>query len=200
MSVMVSDDRRTLIRAFFTAVAIELLVLTLAGWNGHWLAHPGRTEVDTSNFIDAQIYELPPEAKLMDRLKPVAPIRKEVAISKTVDRGRKAEPQEEHPVQDENQTEGGPPLAATHGPVAIFSPAPKIPAYLQEKELHASVVIDFFVSARGVATPHLVGSSGNEELDALAIASAKQWRFRPGEADHKPIDAKVRLRILFEVQ
>jgi TonB family protein len=61
-------------------------------------------------------------------------------------------------------------------------------------------VIDFFVDSQGESTPRLVGSSGNEELDAITLATVKKWQFRPAEQDGKPIDAKTRLRVEFEVQ
>jgi len=75
-----------------------------------------------------------------------------------------------------------------------------IPSYLQDQNFKTSVVIDFFVSALGSVTPKLVGSSGNEELDALALNTAKKWQFRAAEKDHHTIDSKVRLRIIFEVK
>jgi len=191
-------ERKTLLVSLAGAFLIETLLLTAFGWNGHWLAHPQKTEQDTSNFIEAQIFELPPEAQLTERTKPIAALKPEVTLSKVPNKGREAKPNET--VQQDNQTQSGTQLAPTHGPVAVFSPAPKIPAYLQDKDLHASVVIDFFVTAQGVTTPRLVGSSSNEELDAIAIAAAKKWQFRPAESAHQPIDSKVRLRILFEVQ
>jgi len=188
-------ERKLLRRSLVAALIFELLALTAFGTNWHWLAHPPKTD-DTSNFIEAQIFELPPEAQLME--KTAVHAKPEVTISKTPNKGREAKPDEK--VQEENQTQSGSQLAPTHGPVAIFSPSPKIPAYLQDKDLHTSVVIDFFVTAQGIATPRLVGSSSNEELDAIALAAAKKWQFRAAEKDHLPIDSKVRLRIMFEVQ
>jgi TonB family protein len=52
----------------------------------------------------------------------------------------------------------------------------------------------------GVVTPRLLSSSGNEELDVIALNTSRQWQFRPAESDHVAIDSKVRLRILFEVK
>ena len=192
-------ERKILVASGAVALAIEFIVLIMAGWNGHWLSHPQKTSVDTSNYIEAQIFEIPEETHLVEQSKPIAPAKHEMTISKVVDKGREAKP-DENKIQDENQTQSGAPLAPTHGPVAIFSPSPHIPAYLQDKELHVSVVIDFLVSALGQSTPRLVGSSGNEELDAIALEAAQKWQFRPGEKDHHPIDAKVRLRIVFEVK
>ena len=191
-------ERKTLSASLLAAVFIEALFLTTIGWNSHWLAHPVKTD-HTENFIEAQIFELPPEAQLVEREKPTAHVKSEATLSKVPNKGREAKP-DENKIQEENQTQSGTQLAPTHGPIAIFSPAPKIPAYLQDKELHASVVIDFFVSASGTTTPRLAGSSGNEELDAIALGAARKWQFRPAEKDHHTVDSKVRLRIVFEVQ
>lgn len=184
-------------RATLVALVLELAVLLLLGTRDQWLLHRHKA-LDESNFIEAQVF-IPPETHLVEE-KPKATLAKpEATLSKDPAKGREAKPNEKA-IPEENKTESGPRLAPTHGPVALFSPAPKIPAYLQENDLHASVVIDFFVAANGSAEPRLVGSSGNEELDAIAIAAAKKWRFQAAETDHKATDAKVRLRILFEVQ
>lgn len=191
-------DRRGLGLALIAGVVIESFLLTLAGWNSHWLAHPQAPPTD-SNFIEAQIFEVPVESHLVEPSKPLTRAKPEVALSKAVAKGRSALPSEAQ-TDEQNQTAGGSTLAASHGPVAIFSPSPVIPSYLQDKDLHASVVIDFLVSAQGQTTARLVGSSGNEELDAIALTTAKKWQFKPGEKDHQAIDSKVRLRIVFEVK
>ena len=195
----VAEDRKILVQSLGLALLIELLVITVAGWQSHWLVEPKKTGLDTASFIEAQMLEIPQEAHLVERLKPVATAPYEAVLSKKVSQGREAKPDETQN-QNENQTDSGAQLAANHGPVATFSPTPRIPSYLQDKELHASAIIDFFVSAEGITTPRLVGSSGNEELDSIAIETAKKWRFSPAEKTHQPLDAKVRLRIVFEVQ
>jgi TonB family protein len=192
------DESKILKKSFVIAFVIETVVLTAAGFNGHWLAHPGAAADDTSKFIEAQIFQAPDKAVLVED-KPVAEPKKEIALAKHVDQGRKAK-DDEKKVEDENQTVGGQKLAPTHGPVAVYAPAPVIPSYLQDREMHASVVIDFFVTSLNVATPKLVGSSGNDELDAIALATVKKWQFRAAENDHHATDAKVRLRIVFDVK
>ncbi len=192
------EDREVFGKAFATAAFLELLFLTAAGWHAHWLAHPGRTTTDTSNYIEAQVYEVPKESHLVEEKPKVVAPKHEAVLSKVPKKGKEAP--KENKVLEDNQTESGQRLAPTHGPVAVFSPPPVIPAYLRDKELNTSVVIDFYVSALGVTTPRLAGSSGNQELDAIAVEAAKKWQFRPAEKDHKPIEAKVRLRIVFEVK
>jgi TonB family protein len=191
------ESRRVTWAAVGVALLVEAVLLVAVGTHESWLGHRAKT-TDESNFVEAQVF-VPEQTHLVEEKPQAAPAKPEATISKVPNKGREAKP-EEKAAPEENKTENGPQLAPTHGPVAIFSPAPKIPAYLQEADLHASVVIDFFVAADGTASPRLVGSSGNEELDAIALESVKKWRFHAAEQDHHPLDAKVRLRINFEVQ
>ncbi len=157
------------------------------------------TGLDDSKFIEAEVFEVPREAHLTSET-PHVSAAPEAVLSHTPGAGRHAKPGE-NLIQEHNQTKASDaPAAATHGPVAVYTPSPIIPSYLQEKELKASVVIEFLVSSLGAVTPRLLASSGNEELDAIALTTAGQWQFRPAEEDHKPLDSKVRLRIVFEVR
>ena len=189
-----------LLGAAALALALESVALVAVGIDQHWIAHPGKKGLDTTQYLEAQVFTAPPEpAHLVEEKKVAVPTPKEAAISKRVDQGRKAKP-DEPPPPDRNVTESGPPPLPTHGPIAVSMPTPQIPEYLKSQELKASAVIDFYVSAIGGVDPRLVGSTGNEELDALALATARKWQFRPAEKDHKPVDSKVRLRIVFEVK
>lgn len=105
----------------------------------------------------------------------------------------------EPPKPEQNQVEAGPDLGPTHGPVALYSPQPVIPAYLRGQNLKMSVVIEFLITAEGGVTCRLLESSGSDDLDALSLETAEKWRFKPAAQDNVPIDSKTRLRILFEV-
>ena len=100
---------------------------------------------------------------------------------------------------EQNQVNAGPDLGPTHGPVALYSPAPVIPAYLRGQNLRTSVVIEFLITAQWEATPRLLDSSGSDELDAIALATVRKWQFKPAAQDNLPVDSRTRLRILFEV-
>jgi TonB family protein len=198
-----SSSSKTLWICAGSAFALEFFILTAVGISQHWLAHPQKTNgLDQDKFLEATMMQLPEEAHLQEE-KPIekVPAPKEIALSKKPDQGRKAKPNE-NPLEDKNQTQSSDnvSLGPTHGPVAVFAPPPAIPSYLQNQDLKASVVIDFFITSQGSVIPKLVGSSGNDELDAIAINTAKKWQFRAAEKDHKPIDSKVRLRIVFQVQ
>lgn len=193
------EDSKLLFRSALLAIGFEFLLLTGFGIQQHWLAHPqGTTGLDASKFIEAEVFQIPKESHLMDEKKIAAPKPREAVISKKVDEGKKPKPTDTKP-EEQNQTDSGPSMAANHGPVAVVAPPPVIPPYLQDKDINASVVIEFLVNNQGAATPRLIGSSGNEELDAIALETVKKWEFKPAEQNHKPIDAKVRLRINFQV-
>jgi TonB family protein len=198
------SDFRILFRCACIAIIIQLSVLEIIGWRAHWLAHPQKTKgLDPSQFIEAQMVELPQVAQLTSEV-PVREGRQEAVISKAIDQGRKASEDEKKHLEssDRNVTKASPGeavLGPTHGPVAVFAPAPVLPDYLKNQDLNTTVLIEFLVTGQGVVTPRLIASSDNEELDALAISTAKRWQFRPAEQDHKPVDSKVRLRIVFEV-
>jgi TonB family protein len=189
-----------LVRCGMIAFFAEIILITAMGWHEHWLAHPQKTVgMDESKFITAEFFEVPEKSHLTEVKKVTAPAtRRETVISKTPEKG--APNTKPAPVEEENQTDSGPQMAPSHGPVAVYAPPPILPSYMQDREIKTYVVIDFYVNSQGNATPHLAGSSGDEELDALALETVKKWQFRPAEKDHKPIEAKVRLRIVFEVQ
>jgi TonB family protein len=195
-----SSHPRVLFKSALLAILLEAILVTSFGWHEHWLAHPKKVS-DESRFIEAQVFQMPSEAAhLVEEKKAAAPAQKpEQTLSKTPGKGTPTS-KTNQTMEEENKTVSGPKLAPTHGPVAVFSPPPVIPPYLQDKEIKTHVVIDFYISSQGIASPRLAGSSGNEELDAIALGSVKKWVFRPAEKDGKPVDSKVRLRIVFVVQ
>lgn len=101
---------------------------------------------------------------------------------------------------EENRTLNGIVLPPDHDPIAIYNPAPIVPEYLLREEIKTSVIVEFFIMKTGETSVHLISSSGNEELDAIAITTTSKWRFYPAEKDHIPLDSKVKLRIVFEVR
>ena len=190
---------KILLKCAGIALILEVGLLTAIGWHEHWLSHPQKTTgIDESRFVEAEVFQFPEEAHLVEEKKVVTERKPEVALSKDPTRGKKT--QDPNPAnEEENRTDSGPKLAPNHGPVAVYAPLPVIPSYLQDQFLKGYVLIDFFVTAQGAVTPRLIGSSGNDELDAIALTTVKKWQFRPAEQDHKAVDAKARLRILFEV-
>ncbi|MFZ9596561.1 MAG: energy transducer TonB [Bdellovibrionia bacterium] len=103
------------------------------------------------------------------------------------------------PTVEENQVESAPPLPVDHGPILVYGPSPEIPASLQTQEINTSVGIQFLIDSSGRVQAQLTTSSGNEELDAIALETLKKWVFRPAQKDGKPIDSKIKSQIHFLV-
>lgn len=193
-----------LFKSGLIAFLIEFTFLTAIGWQEHWIAHPQKTTLsDESRFIEAQVFEMPHERPHLVETKKqpaVGKVQSEPVLSKKPGQGKTQKTNLHPPLEEQNKTEEGPQIPPTHGPVVVYSPKPVIPSHLLEMDIQGEAVIDFYVNAQGVATPHLMGSTGNEELDALTLATVKKWVFRPAEKNHKPVEDKVRLRIVFEVK
>lgn len=152
--------------------------------------------------VEAELVEPKEPPKLYEKTAPkAAPVVKtEATISKNLHQGHESADEMKKVMETSNQTVAAPPPAPpTHGPQLEYSPSPKLPTYLKNQNLKGSVLIEFFVSAKGMVTPNLIGSSGNDELDALALKTARTWIFKPAAKEGQPTDAKVRLRINFEV-
>lgn len=198
-------EKRRFWKAVFVAVFLEATGLTWIAWDQHWLAHPQKTTgIDETRFIETSLFEIPKEVQLIHSKTPhehpTRPHAAEPSLHKNPAQGSPPKDPSDT-FNEENQTERAQaPAPATHGPIALFAPPPQLPASFQEQSLKTEVVIEFFVNALGSATPRLVESSGEEELDALALEAVKRWVFRAAEQEGKPVDAKTRLRIVFSVQ
>ena len=196
------DEKRVLGRSLALALLIEAVIVTAVGIHEHWLAHPIHSEIEPSHFIEAQMMTLPPEKHLVEAKPIKVPAPHEAVLSKVPNQGRKAKPEDQHLARENvthSSSEGEGDIGPTHGPVAMYNPAPVIPPYLRSTDLSRTVVIEFLISALGTVTPRLVASSGSEELDAIAIDTVKKWQFRPAEQGHKAVESKVKLRIVFDV-
>lgn len=200
------SDFRVLVRCAGIAILIELCILEMLGWHVHWFAHPQKTKgLDPTSFIEAEMVTIPEVAELVSAA-PTETVAPEAVISKVVNKGRKATPADKISItkSDQNVTKASPgvdaSLGPSHGPVAVYAPSPIIPPYLTNQNLNRTVVIEFFITANAGVIPRLIVSSDNEELDAIAVSTAKKWQFHPAEQEHKPVDSKVRLRIVFEVK
>jgi len=82
-----------------------------------------------------------------------------------------------------------------------YNPSPVIPDDLRSDALNAEVIAQFMVDTNGVpGEVKIVKSSGNQELDQLALETARKWRFKPATRDGVAIQSQVILHIQFEVQ
>jgi protein TonB len=82
-----------------------------------------------------------------------------------------------------------------------YNPSPSIPDDLRGADLDTNVTAQFMVSPEGAPTDvKIVKSSGNDELDSIALDTARKWRFKPATRDGQAIESRVILHIEFEVQ
>jgi TonB family protein len=82
----------------------------------------------------------------------------------------------------------------------VESPAPVIPSSHQEDAFKSSCEARFLIAPSGEATVTLVTSSGSEEIDALAVKTLKQWKFKPATLEGKPVSSSRRIKVEFEVE
>jgi len=193
-----ADSKTVLWQSALVAGSIEVALLVALSFQAPRFSLTQNNPTLISPNIEAQIIEFPKEPSLPEETKSLAPPSSTMHLSQVPGKGRS---QSNKVFTDEqNLTQAAPILAPTHGAIALFSPYPVIPPYLMNRDLKTYVVIKFLISSQGQCFPQLVGGSGSEELDAIALETAKKWQFQPATKDHKPIDTEVRLRILFEVQ
>jgi TonB family protein len=188
-------DGKRLMSAAALAVALEALFFIGLGLGRlPFLRNP----FNSADYVEAQIVQLPANAHLTGA--EAVKDEDEIVFIRKASRHKKVEKKEPPKTNEpQNQVEAGSSLGPTHGPVAFYAPAPVIPNYLRDHNLRTSVVIEFLITAQGQVTPRLLDSSGNEELDAIALRTASKWQFKPAAKDNAPVDSKTRLRILFEV-
>lgn len=79
-------------------------------------------------------------------------------------------------------------------------PKPEIPDDLRQEALDKTFTAEVTVSPDGTPTEVKVSqSTGNDELDRIALETAKKWKFKPGTRDGEPVESVVRLHIEFQV-
>ena len=156
-----------------------------------------RNPFDSANYVEAQIVQLPANAHLTGAQ--AVKDEDEIVFSQKQSHKKNVEKKETPKAIEQNQVNSCPDLGPTPGPVAFYAPAPVIPTYLRNQNLKTSVVIEFLITAQAAVTPRLLESSGNDELDAIALKCASKWQFKPAAQDNVPVDSKTRLSILFEV-
>jgi protein TonB len=97
------------------------------------------------------------------------------------------------------------PAPAPHQPVftdvtQTFAPQPSVPDDLRAAALDKTVVVEITVDAEGNSSDvKLAQPTGNDELDRIALETARKWKFKPATRDGQPIESRVRLHIEFQV-
>ena len=188
---MTQNSPKILYISALAALTIEIAFLTALNW------HPSAKPPENIP-IEATLLEESPQLKSSQPQSPIP--KQEESIGHSTKTTQKPIPEKtqvpitNHVMQVPIQTQ-----PVTHGPISLYAPSPVIPEYLKSQDLKVSVIIEFFITAKGTVTPRLLSSSGNDELDQLALKTAKTWRFQPAQKNNTPTDDKIRLRLNFEI-
>ena len=91
------------------------------------------------------------------------------------------------------------PQKKDHGVIVLYSPAPLIPDHLKSEDFKQSVLIEFSISAENKVATRLLSSSGNQELDWVALNKVQEWKFEAAEIGQRSVDSKLKVKIVFEV-
>ncbi len=93
-----------------------------------------------------------------------------------------------------------PPPPENRPPEVVDHPTPVLPADLRAEEFRGQALILFLVDAEGNAKPHLLQSTGNAQVDALALDAARRWRFKPALQEGKPTPAQIQVELAISVE
>lgn len=200
-----------LLKSIALAVLIECLFILIVGNHNRVLIFSRlNPSTEVSQWIETEVFELPQKPQLIEAQKAKGShkhLQETLLQSRTFPllQVKSAGFSTQHtPVpsgdEESNQTQAEPSPFVNHGPIITYAPRPVLPAHFHHASLKAEVLIEFQIDSTGKSTPHLVCSSGRTELDTLALESVRRWRFQPAEREGKTIAAKIRLRIIFQVE
>ena len=81
-----------------------------------------------------------------------------------------------------------------------YAPEPEINPELHETCFKSCCIAKFLVKANGKTSVVLLTSSGSREVDDMALATLRRWKFKPATLDGQPVDSSRKIRIEFEVE
>jgi len=83
---------------------------------------------------------------------------------------------------------------------AVSAPQPVIPSDLYEDGMKCSCVARFTILDSGKTKVKIVASSGNHEVDCIALRTLQRWIFKPAMLNGKPIESNRKVKIHFEIE
>lgn len=92
------------------------------------------------------------------------------------------------------------PKGATRDAEATRQAQPDIPDELRQEQFKSYVRARVVVHADGSFDASLRGSSGNSQIDDLALSALKRWKWKPALKDGEPFESTQYFRFDFEVQ
>jgi TonB family protein len=93
--------------------------------------------------------------------------------------------------------------SAALGQSQVYRPGNGVTLPTVVKEVHATelgggtVVMDCVVRSDGSVGDVTVTQSAEKRLDDAAVQALKQWQFKPGTKDGKPVDVQVSIQMKF---
>ncbi len=85
-------------------------------------------------------------------------------------------------------------------PVVITQADPDYSDEGRQKKVEGDVYLDFVVGVDGKTHDVRVTKSLGSGLDEKSIEAVKQWTFKPGTVDSKPVAVKLRSSVSFHLQ
>ena len=85
-------------------------------------------------------------------------------------------------------------------PVLTKEVKPKYTASALQRGVQGSVEVEAIVKADGHVGDVTVTRSLDPELDEQAVNALKEWEFRPGTKDAKPVDVQVQIEMTFTLK
>ena len=93
------------------------------------------------------------------------------------------------------------PKVVSASPAYARNPRPKYPRVARRRGYEGEVLLKVLVDHEGRVDDALVlKSSGHNELDHSALKAVKNWVFKPGTVDGKPMEMWVQVPIQFELK
>lgn len=93
-------------------------------------------------------------------------------------------------------------MASATAPVAIRTVHPQYTREAREARIQGTVMLDAVVLKDGAVGDVTVTKSLDKEhgLDDQALKALKQWQFKPGTKDGKPVDVRVSVEMSFTLK
>ena len=102
------------------------------------------------------------------------------------------------PIQDFNGPAYRPGGGVTN-PVALYKPEPKYTEEARQAKIQGSVLLSLVVDENGVARNIKVVRPLDPGLDQKAVDAVRQWKFKPGQKDGRPVAVTAQIEVSFRL-
>lgn len=84
--------------------------------------------------------------------------------------------------------------------LAIECPQPELTAEHNEQGIKTSCSARFVIDEVGKFSVRLVSSTGSQEVDDMALATLRRWKFKPAQLNGKAVKSSRKIKIEFEIE